>query len=394
MKTHPGLIAGAPFLAEPGLQRILSLLNAEGEQARVVGGAVRNTLMGRAVSDIDIATTALPEAVMARAAAIGIHAVPTGVEHGTVTLVVGGVAYEVTTLREDIDTDGRHAKVRFGRDFARDALRRDFTINALFADPLGNVFDYAGGLADLTARRVRFIGDADARIREDYLRILRLFRFSAAYGDGTIDPEGLRAARRGMEGIERLSRERIRQETLKLLVQPNTTLVLAIMAREGFAAPILGGPVDLARLDRLVAIESTLAEQPDAIRRLFALAVADPQDAHRLRERLRLSNAEADRLAAMTQAKAAGTTDRTLLYLLGPDAYRDRIIADWLARAATADDPARLAAYHLPEHWSAPRFPLSGADLIASGWKPGPELGAELRRLEAEWIAAGMPPGD
>lgn len=394
MSIHPGLISGAPFLAEPGLRRILRLLDADGEESRVVGGAVRNFLMDRAVSDIDIATTNLPAETMRRAAAAGMQAVPTGIDHGTVTLVADGVPYEVTTLREDIATDGRHARVRFGRDFAQDALRRDFTVNALSCDAKGTVFDYVNGLADLEARRVRFIGAPTDRIREDYLRILRLFRLSAAYGEGTIDAEGLAAARREIAGLDQLSRERVRLETLKLVVQARAADVLTIMAREGFATPVFGSAVDPARLDRLMAIEAVLAEKPDALRRLFALAVFSPEDAAGLRTRLRLSNSEADRLAAMMQAGALVADERTLLYRLGAQAYRDQIIANWLASGCAANDPSRISAYRLPERWKPPRFPISGADLIAAGWKAGPELGAELRRLEAEWLAAGLPADD
>lgn len=407
MTRRPGLVAGAPFLADPAVRRILSLLNDAGEQARVVGGAVRNTLMGLTVSDIDIATTAVPQLVMRRAAAAGIHAVPTGIEHGTVTLVVAGAPHEVTTLREDIETDGRRAVVRFGRDFAQDALRRDFTINALGADADGTVHDYAGGLVDIAARRVRFIGDADARIREDVLRILRLFRFSAAYGDGTVDAAGLAAAGRNKAGLDRLSRERIRQETLKLLVQPQAAAVLDIMAAGGFLDPVLGGPADVARFRRLVAIEAALGERASPVRRLFALAAFAGDDAARLRERLKLSNAENERLSALAVSGAArpaipcppptavetAASERALLYRLGPETYRDRVVADWLDAGAPADDPARSVAYRLPDRWTAPKFPISGADLLAAGLNPGPAVGETLRRLESDWIAAGMPEG-
>lgn len=222
-------IAGAAFWATPGLAEVLGLLNAGDEEARVVGGAVRNSLLNLPVIDVDIATTALPQEVVERARRAGMKPVPTGIAHGTVTVVAGHHAFEVTTLREDMETDGRRAVVRFGRDWRHDAERRDFTLNALYATADGTVVDLVGGLSDLAARRVRFIGDAQARIREDYLRILRLFRFHASYGVGEVDPTALSAAVRLRAGLLGLSRERIRAETMKLLVAPGAAPTLATM---------------------------------------------------------------------------------------------------------------------------------------------------------------------
>lgn len=387
MSDAPAL---AEILARPGVIRILALLNTDGEQARIVGGAVRNALIGLPIADIDIATTASPDTVIERARAAGIHSVPTGYEHGTVTLVIDGIPHEITTLREDIETDGRRAVVRFGRDFRADAFRRDFTINALSAGPDGRIHDYASGMADIAARRVRFIGDADARLREDYLRILRFFRFSAAYGDGGLDAEGYAAVIRNRAGLAQLSRERIRQELIKLLVAPQAVPVIRRMDEAQVLEPSLNGPANVARLAALAALETRFALPADPVRRLFALTIETPADIERLRDALRLTNREVDRIArclcAALAAPIAEDQQRVLLYRLGPDLYRDVLL---LFSASTGDDIADALA--LPERWSAPQFRLSGKDVLALGVAKGPEVGRALAELEAAWIAAGMP---
>ena len=284
-------------LAEPRLRRLLTALDGNGEETRVVGGAVRNALFGRRVKDVDLATTALPEETARRAREEGFKVVPTGIEHGTLTVIVGGEPFEVTTLREDVETDGRHAVVRFGRDFAADALRRDFTINALSVRADGEIRDYTGGLADIAAGRVRFIGSARGRIREDYLRILRFFRFFAEYAQGPIDADGLHAAIHERAGLERLSRERIRTEFLRLLAAPGVLKTAALIAHNGLLERITGGIADLGRLARVVA-----QAPPDPVLRLAAFDVASLQDADRLVERLRLSNAQAARLQGYARA--------------------------------------------------------------------------------------------
>src|SRR5579864_1922479 len=242
----------ASWLAAPPVGRVLALLDRDGEEARVVGGAARNALMGLAPSDVDIATTAVPEEVMRRAAAAGVKAVPTGIDHGTVTLVVDGTPFEVTTLREDVETFGRKAKVAFGRDWKADAERRDFTMNALSISRDGVVHDYVGGLADLRANRVRFIGDPARRIAEDYLRILRFFRFHASYAHGPPDPAGLHACIVAREGLRTLSRERVRLELMKLLVAPYAVATLAAMAEAGLIELLLGGVPLLASFANMV----------------------------------------------------------------------------------------------------------------------------------------------
>jgi poly(A) polymerase len=240
----------AELLGRPALGRLLEILDCRGEETRIVGGAVRNALLGRPIADVDLATTATPVEVMARAEAAGFKAVPTGVEHGTVTVVAEGTPYEVTTLREDVETHGRRATVRFGRDFEADARRRDFTINALSLGLDGTVHDYVGGLADIASRRVVFIGEPAARIREDYLRILRFFRFNAEYSDGPLDPAGLSAALRERQGLAILSRERVRLEFLKLLAARRAVEVVETLALAGFALRIIRGVVELGRLSR------------------------------------------------------------------------------------------------------------------------------------------------
>ena len=274
--TRPGSTSGPAA-------RVLALLNGDGEEARVVGGAVRNALLKIPIGDIDIATTALPDEVIRRAKAAGIKSVPTGIEHGTVTLVVEAQPFEVTTLREDTETFGRKAKVAFGRDWVRDAERRDFTINGLSVDADGVVHDHVGGLADIAARRVRFIGDADQRIAEDYLRILRFFRMHAAYGAGEPDRAGYLACIGGRAGLASLSAERVRMEMLKLLVAEGASGAVTAMADGGLLLPIFGGVTYTGPFAAMIAAERALGLAPNAVRRLGALAVAVTEDAKRCR---------------------------------------------------------------------------------------------------------------
>jgi poly(A) polymerase len=394
--TAPARLADAAWLRRGEVQDLLAALNRDGEEARVVGGAVRNELLHLPVSEVDIATTAVPEEVVRRVAAAGWKAVPTGIEHGTVTVVIGGKPLEVTTLRQDIETYGRRAKVRFGRDWTADAQRRDFTVNALSADADGSVHDYVGGLADLAARRVRFIGDPSTRIAEDYLRILRFFRFHAWYGEGAPDAAGLRACIAARAGLETLSRERIRMELLKLLLAPHATSVLAIMAEVGLLGAVLGGVPLLASYENTVKAESASGIAADAVRRLGALGVFVEEDAERLAERLRPSNAEAERLRALEQwwrvSPAHGDqAARALLYHLGPVSFVDRVLIAWSRSPAGAADHAWRELAGLPQRWSAPVFPLKAADLMSRGLTAGPALGAALHLAEEFWIEADFP---
>jgi len=390
-------LENAAWRAAPPVRRVLSLLNEGGEEARVVGGAARNALIGVPLSDVDIATTALPDEVMRRAVAAGIKAVPTGIDHGTVTLVIDGMPFEVTTLREDVETFGRKANVVFGRDWKVDAERRDFTINALSITPDGIVHDYVGGLDDLPARRVRFIGDPARRIAEDYLRILRFFRFQASYSNGVPDRDGLHACIVARDGLATLSRERVCGELMKLLVAPHAVATLTVMAEAGFAERVLGGVPQLASFAAIVEVETAMGLTASAIRRLGALGVSIAEDAERLRERLRLSNAEYQRLEAMADGwwrvspSAGEAAACALLYRLGPVHFLDRVLLAWSRAGAGADDPWWRALAALPERWDAPQFPLRAADLMSRGLVRGPGLGAALAAAEEAWIAAGFP---
>ena len=388
----------AEWLRDGALGRVLAVLDGEGEEARVVGGAVRNALIGEPLGDIDIATTALPQEAVRRAEAAGFKAVPTGIDHGTITVVADGRPFEVTTLREDVETYGRHARVAFGRDWRRDAERRDFTMNALFLARDGTVHDYVGGLADIAARRVRFIGDPAARIAEDYLRILRFFRFHAAYGGGGApDAEGLRACIGARAGLDTLSRERVRMEMLKLLLARHAVPALAVMTEAGLLETVLGGVPLLASLANLIKLETALSLAPDAVRRLGALGVGVTEDAERLRERLRLANTEYERLASTAEAWwriTAGMSEqdaRALLYRLGRENYIDRVLLAWSRAPEGVADRAWHALATLPARWTAPAFPLRAADFIARGVAKGPALGAALGAAEAAWIRAGFP---
>jgi poly(A) polymerase len=389
------VLADAPWLRSGATARVLALLDGHGEEARVVGGAVRDALLQIPTGDIDIATTALPAEVIRRARAAGVKSVPTGIEHGTVTLVVDAQPFEVTTLRQDIETFGRKAKVAFGRDWVADAQRRDFTINGLSVDAGGVVHDHVGGLDDIAAKRVRFIGDPNQRIAEDYLRILRFFRIHAAYGAGELDRAGYLACIRGREGLANLSAERVRMEMLKLMVAQGAVGAIDAMADGGLLLPIFGGVAYTGPFAAMISAERLLGLKADPVRRLGALAVGVTEDARRVAMRLRLTNAEAKALDSMGHRwwRLAGmdeATARRRLYRLGADRYRDRLMLAWArARGDTDAHWQRLAT--LPERWSAPEFPLKAADFIARGIAEGPMLGQVLARAEDAWLAADFP---
>jgi len=396
MSALPASLEGAAWLREGALRRLLDVLGSDGEEARVVGGAVRNALLGEPISEFDVATTAVPQEVIRRATAAGFKPVPTGIEHGTITVVIESRPFEVTTLREDVETFGRHASVRFGRDWRADAARRDFTMNALSAGADGVVHDYVGGIADLEARRVRFIGEPGQRIAEDYLRILRFFRFHAAYGHGLPDAAGLAACIAARAGLDQLSRERVRMELLKLLLARQATAALAAMAESGLLLPVLGGVPDLAGFENMAKVETAAGLQADAVQRFGALGVRIAEDAERLWQRLRLSNAEHERLKSMAQAwwrisPADDKAGRALLYRLGPEGFVDRVLLAWARSPESAHDPAWRELSKLPEHWTAPVFPLKAADFIKRGVPQGPALGAALHEAEEAWIAADFP---
>lgn len=363
----------APFRHREGLATLVAALG----EARFVGGVVRDSLLGIDAADIDLATPHEPAAVITRLNRAGIRTVPTGLAHGTITALLPSGPVEVTTLRRDVTTDGRHAIVAFATDWQEDAARRDFTMNALYADPAtGTVHDYFGGLADLAARRVRFIGDPYRRIAEDHLRILRFFRFHARFGDA-IDDAGLAACAVRANDLMALSRERIAAEMLKLLVAERAVPVVALMVEHGILRAVLP-EIDAngaARLATLAAREAAAGIAPDAIRRLAALLPAEAADA--VGARLKLSNQQRKRLAAAT-AGAGGETAHALSYRVGMDSAIDRLL---LAGA----DPAAVIG------WQAPQLPISGGALVQRGLAKGPDVATALRRIEDRWIAEGFP---
>jgi len=389
-------VADAAWFRAPEVRAVFDCLNREGFEARAVGGAVRNALLDEPVLEVDFATTARPEDTLRLAAAAGIKTVPTGIDHGTITLVVDGVPFEVTTLRRDVDTDGRRATVAFGDDWAEDARRRDFTLNALYADATGAVYDPLDGLPDLLARRVRFVGDADERIREDFLRILRFFRFSADYAKGDFDKDGLAAAIRERLGLFRLSAERVRAEILRILVTVRAADAIRIMDESGLLLIVLGGVARVGRLERLARIEAELKLMPDPLYRLAALSIFIEEDAERLAGKLRLSNDERNDLMGLASvapwfaAPLARADLERLLYRIGPRTYLGSVLIGWAASGAPLDDESWRFAAELPSTWQRPKFPVNGADLLNEGWLPGPALGAHLRHLEEQFIASGF----
>lgn len=369
----------------PGMPKLLEALGAPDGHTRLVGGAVRDWLLGCVVSDIDLATRLTPDQVMARLGAAGIKVVPTGVAHGTVTAVAGGRPHEVTTLRRDIATDGRHATVAFTDDWQADAARRDFTINALYADAeTGAVSDYFGGLGDLGGRRVRFIGEPMARIAEDHLRILRFFRFSARYADAP-DPEGVAACAARANDLMALSRERIRDELLKTLALPDPSDTVDVMAAHRIFAPVVPEvTVDgVARMRALIAAEQQAGAAPDAIRRLAALLPADAAVVDAVAVRLRLSKVDRARLVLAADRGPVPGDPLALAYVLGAPATLDRLLLTGDPRACDWVGPLR--------RWTRPRLPVSGKDLIAMGLPPGPAVSAHLAEVEQRWAAAGFP---
>jgi poly(A) polymerase len=376
-------LAGEAWLREPRLQEVLRVLNIDGE-TRVAGGAVRNALLGVAVADVDLATTLTPQLVMvaAKIAGFGVH--PTGIEHGTVTVTYQSAAFEVTTLRKDVETDGRHAVVSFTDNWVEDAMRRDFTFNAMYCDGFGKIYDYTEGYADVLKRRVRFVGSPAQRIREDYLRILRFFRFHAHYGKGKPDEAGFKACVRLKSGLKTLSVERVRQELLKLLVGAHAVKVLKLMTEAGILKIILPHTEEWRVLCRLPV---------DAAMRLFVLAKWPLA----LKEQLRLSNAEVTRLQnlAETPELSPALTDverRRMLYHLGTAVWCDAVCLSWARSRAKMDDGAWQELLDLPAQWTAPVFPVKGSDLLAAGLTAGPQMGQVLAKLEDWWVASDFAP--
>jgi poly(A) polymerase len=371
-----------------------AVLDALGGEGRFVGGAVRNALLRKPVADIDIATPLTPDEVTRRLTAAGLGAVPTGIEHGTVTAVANGKPFEVTTLRRDVATDGRRAVVAFTTDWAQDAQRRDFTMNALYADASGEILDTVGGVADLEAGRVRFVGDAATRIREDYLRILRLFRFHAWYGKGEMDSDALHAAAAGKAGLAQLSAERVQKELLKLLEADDPAAVLRVMAASGILAEILPGALDIVRLERLASIDANAFFAPDPALRLAALLPADRAVAQAVAAKLKLSNAHALRLDDVAGAREKIVSYlsvkemRKLLYRIGPARFKDRVFLKWAEDKKESNAVQWRMLLAVADAWERPKFPLSGREVMLAGVPEGPLIGRILEEVEDWWIDA------
>jgi poly(A) polymerase len=372
-------LPAAPWQSRAGMDRLLRTLDAAAGRTRYVGGCVRDTLLGLEVSDVDLATRIAPEEVISRLEKAAIKAVPTGLAHGTVTAVIGGVPVEVTTLRRDVATDGRRATIAYTEDWREDAARRDFTINALSADPdSGEIWDYFGGLADLAARKLRFIGDPLQRIAEDHLRILRFFRFHARFGEGAPDQAALEACAARANDLMALSRERIADELLKLLALPDPAPTLALMIDRGVLLPVLPEVDSAARLATLVDTERAAGIAPAPIRRLAALLPPDPALAAQVATRLQLSKRAAKRL--VSGADGALEAPPLLAYQIGAAEAIDRFL---LAGKSGAEVKAL-------EQWQRPHLAVGGGELIAMGLPPGPVVAATLQAIEREWAAEGF----
>ena len=374
----------------PGLVRVVAALSADGGAVRYVGGAVRDTLLGLPVADVDLATPLLPAEVVARLEAAGIKAVPTGIVHGTVTAVSDGRAFEATTLRRDVATDGRRATVAFADDWQEDAARRDFTINALYADPVsGEISDWFGGAADLAAGAVRFIGDPAQRIAEDHLRILRYYRFLARFGRAEQDSASHAAVVAARHSLRTLSRERVADELMKLLGLASPLTVVTQMAADGVLAEVLPEADGAApeRLSKLLANEFTAGADANPLRR-FAALLPSQTVAESVAARLRLSKRQRERLTALTDSRASGMAMpvRHLAHRIGVDAARDC----WLLEGSSDDVAGKLAEL---ANWSVPHLPVKGGMLVARGVTVGPEVARLLRQIEERWVAADFPQG-
>jgi poly(A) polymerase len=382
------------WMTAPATERVLDALTKDGGDARFVGGVVRNAILRTEIADIDIATPLVPEDVVRRLEAASIKAVPTGIEHGTITAIADGKSFEVTTLRRDVETDGRHAVIAFSKDWKEDAARRDFTMNALYAARDGEVFDYFGGVDDAKAGRVRFVGDATARIREDYLRILRLFRFHAWYGKGEIDAQTLRAAAAEKAGIAKLSGERIQNEMLKLIAAESPAPILRTMAASAILEEILPGPLMIPRLERLAQIEAEAFFTPDLLLRLAALLPPDLVRIAAIAERWKLSNAQCERLEAIASSKQKVVPYLSVreihkaLYRLGVERFKDIVFLRWAADLKLSNAMSWRGMLAQADSWPRPKFPLTGRDVMLAGVPEGPLVGHVLAEVEEWWVDA------
>jgi len=381
-------LEGQDWLAASATRSVMAALGAAGgpDCARFVGGCVRNALIGAPIDDIDIATTLTPDAVVSALKAARLRSVPTGIEHGTVTAISEHQPFEITTLRRDVSTDGRRATVAFTTDWSEDAGRRDFRLNALYADADGVILDPTGqGVEDAMAGRIVFVGEPEGRIREDYLRILRFYRFYAWYGRGAPDAAAVAACAALAQGVEQLSAERVSKELLKLLAAPDPRPAVRLMGEAGVLGRVLP-PTDLALFEAMTEIS------PDAVLRLSALLPDDPAQAAEVARSLRLSNAQRYRLVEAVADEAITTLTpaegRAVIYRDGRQAFEDRVMRAWAA-GGDAEDARRLLT--LAQDWTRPSLPVGGRDLARLGLKPGPETGRVLKAFEAGWIADDFP---
>lgn len=396
--SEPTKIQFADWLTDADTKAVFAAL---GEGARIVGGAVRNALMGEAVADIDIATVATPQEAQALLEAKGIKVVPTGIDHGTITAVMPTRTFEITTLRVDVTTNGRHADVAFTGDWIEDAKRRDFTVNALYADADGTVHDPLGtGLSDLKAHRIRFIGDAAQRIAEDYLRVLRFFRFHARYGKGEPDTDGLKACADAREGLRQLSAERVRDELLKILDTDNAVVAFRQLAATGILSIVLPEASRLDRLDNLTDIEVNQLFTSDPLLRLASMLELDKEGIAAFATRLRLSNKERARITAMLtdQTKIVAYLSikevRKALYRIGVECFKDRVMLGWASDRKGHNTFQWRAMLAMADSWQKPEFPLTGQMIKTAGVPEGPEIGRVAREVEDWWIDADFTDDD
>jgi poly(A) polymerase len=374
----------AKWLKEPSLQEVFAIVAAAGGEARAVGGALRNTLLKEPVGDIDLATTLSPQKIVKAFRTAGHSVYPTGIDHGTVTLSINHHTYEITTLRKDVETDGRRAVVAFTDDWRVDALRRDFTMNALYCDTAGKIYDYTNGYEDILWNRITFVGAPPVRIKEDYLRILRFFRFLSVYKKLKPDKVGLAACVKLKKGLTTLSAERIAQEMFKLLDGENAVPVLKLMAKHGVLKNVFALNDEFRTISRLPR---------DAILRAFVLA-KNPQG---LRDAWRLSNEQSKRIVDLLEygspsPKLRENEQRRILYAMGVQAWCDSVYVAWAKSSAPLTDGTWKRMLSLPKRWTIPKFPVSGRDLMELGYLPGPDLGLRLKQLEEHWVAADFKP--
>jgi poly(A) polymerase len=402
--TSSEKIVAPDWMGAPDTLAIFDAISAGGASVRFVGGCVRDAILGRPVSDIDLATDAEPARLIELLGERIIRAIPTGIDHGTITAIPDERPFEITTLRQDIETDGRRAAVKFTRDWSVDAARRDFTMNALSADPDGTVYDYVGGLSDLRAGRVRFIGNAAERIAEDHLRILRFFRFHANYASTVPDADALQACREASGYVEKLSGERVWQEMSRILVVPEPMQVFALMEDTRILRLLFPVRRSTSRLQALAALEGMLNVAPEPVRRLTALIQPGRQEASQIAARLRLSRADTSRLDNLSANRGESRAGmpalalRRALYKLGVSFFRDLILLDWADQIAR--DPSTAGGniqdwkdtWDAANDWVPPHFPLTGEDIIAAGVREGPDVGDILEDVEEWWIDQAFRP--